>query len=165
MYKRQPQGLRSVSISLERVGDVERSEGEREAALKRYRESLDICHRIVEQFGESPQSLRDVSISLERVGDVERSEGEREAALKRYRESLDLRRRIVEQFGESPQSLADVVASCFKMSQVDPLNAVKHLTEAKRISDFMAERNWLTADQSQWPTILKQLLDSLDGEE
>jgi hypothetical protein len=121
-----PQALRDVSVSLRQVGDVEKIGGEglggpREAIVL-YRESLEICRRIVEQFGETPEALRDVSLSLEGVGDVERIGGEGLGgpgeAIVLYRDSLKIRRRIVEQFGETPEALRDVALSLQRTAQV-----------------------------------------------
>ena len=159
-----PINLRDLTLSLDRIGDVELAQGDREAAVIRYRKSLGICQRIVKQFGESSQSLTDLTCSLNSVGDVELAQGDREAALKRYRKSLEISQRIVEQFGESPQSLSGMVIGCIKMYQVAPEAAGDYLTEAKYTADVLAEKNWLTSDQSNWPKILKQLLDSPEGE-
>ena len=106
------------SESLDRVGDVLRSKGEREEALKNYRESLSLCEKVVKDFGETPESLRDWSISLDRVGDILLSEGEREEALKNYRESFRLREKVMKDFGETQVSLRDIFVTQVKLVQV-----------------------------------------------
>ena len=122
-----PQSLRDVSVSLNKVGDVERAKGKRVAALVKFRKSLQLREQIVEQFGASPESLRDVSISLNKVGDVERAEGNRAAALDKYQRSLQLCEQIVEQFGASPQSLEDWALSLYRVGRI--LEAIAQLEE------------------------------------
>jgi hypothetical protein len=112
-------------VSLNKLGDVklrvgtESSVGE---AFVHYEESLEVCRRIISEFGESPDRLRDVSISLERLGDVklrvgtESSVGE---AFVHYEESLDVRRRIISEFGESPDRLRDVSVSLFRLVSIE----------------------------------------------
>ena len=66
-----PESLRDLSVSLDRVGDVELVEGRREEALSAYRRSLEISERIVSHFGETPESLSDVVVSRFKMSQAE----------------------------------------------------------------------------------------------
>ncbi len=113
------QDLRDLSVSLNRVGDVERALGQREAALRAYQRGLEISERIAGDFGETPESLRDLSVSLDNVGDVELALGQREAALRAYQRGLEIRERIACDFGETPESLRDLSVSLNKVGDVE----------------------------------------------
>ena len=106
-----PEALRDVSVSLNKVGDVELALGERERRWRPTRRGLEISERLLETFGETPEALRDVSVSLDRIGDVELALGERESALAAYRRGLEIRERLLETFGETPEALRDVSVS------------------------------------------------------
>ena len=79
-YGETPQALRDLSVSLDRLGDVQRETGEVAAATAAYEESLALRRRLVDAYGETPQALRDLSISLNRLGDVRRETGDVAAA-------------------------------------------------------------------------------------
>ncbi|MEM9353568.1 MAG: hypothetical protein AAGA92_11190 [Planctomycetota bacterium] len=136
------QSLRSVSISLERVGDAVRKQ-DPERALRLYEESMEIRRGIVERFGKDAQSLRGVAASLYRVGDAVRQQ-DRERALRLYKESMEIHRGIIERFGEHAQSLRDVSVSLNKVGdavrQQDPERALRLYEESMAIRRGIVER-------------------------
>jgi len=91
-----PESLRDLSISLDRVGDVDRALGEQESARGSFVESLEIRRGLVERLGETPESLRDLSISLDRVGDVDRALGELESARALWQEGHEIAQRLAQ---------------------------------------------------------------------
>jgi tetratricopeptide (TPR) repeat protein len=114
-----PESLRNVSVTLEKVGDLEREQGQTVLALARYRKSLEICERIVREFGETPVSLRGLGISLMKLGDMERAQGEMTPALTRYQRSLDICERVVREFGETREGLRILSISLDKVGDVE----------------------------------------------
>jgi tetratricopeptide (TPR) repeat protein len=66
-----PTTLRDLSISLNKVADIQRDRGQLEDALSAYTESLTLSRRILTTYGETPQSLRDLSISLNNVANIQ----------------------------------------------------------------------------------------------
>ncbi|MGH3822516.1 MAG: hypothetical protein ACRDRA_06710, partial [Pseudonocardiaceae bacterium] len=62
-----PIALRDLSVSLNKVANIQRERGELDDALSAYTQSLDLSQRILTSYGETPQSLRDLSISLDNV--------------------------------------------------------------------------------------------------
>ena len=85
---------RSLSISLERVGDAARALGRLEDAERAYAESLAVRRVLRERLGDTPQVLRDLSISLNKVGDAASALGRLEEALNAYQEAAILLRRL-----------------------------------------------------------------------
>ena len=152
---------RSLSVSLDRVGDIDLQEGNRKEALKRYQQSLNICEKIVEQFGETPQSLRDVSVSLDRIGDIELKEGSRENALKRHQQSLDICQKIVDQFGESPLTLRDVSVSLSKVGDIE-LQDGKREVALERFQESLDICQRIVQQFGEAPQSLRDVSASLD---
>jgi tetratricopeptide (TPR) repeat protein len=67
-----PTVLRDLSVSLDKVADIQRERGQLEDALTAYTESLTLARRIQTTYGDTPQSLRDLSISLDNVANIQR---------------------------------------------------------------------------------------------
>jgi tetratricopeptide (TPR) repeat protein len=63
-----PEALRDWSVSLDRVGDVQRAMGDVAAARGRYEQSLELRERLVKLTGESPEALSDLATGLGRPG-------------------------------------------------------------------------------------------------
>ena len=65
-----PEARRDVTVSLERVADIEKERGDLDAALAKYEESLEIRRALLEELG-TPQARRDVDVSLGRIAGIE----------------------------------------------------------------------------------------------
>ena len=113
-----PEALREWSVSLERVGDVQRALGDLAGARERYEQSLAVRERLVKLTGESPEALRDWSVSLERVGGVQQALGDLAGARERYEQSLAVSERLVKLTGESPEALRDLSISLERMGTI-----------------------------------------------
>jgi tetratricopeptide (TPR) repeat protein len=124
-----PESLRDLSISLDKVADVQRARGELAEALTGYTESLQLRRRIRQAYGETLESLRDLSLSLNKVADVQQARGQLAEALTGYTESLQLRRRIRQAYGETPESLRDLSISLNNVAGVQ--QARGQLAEAR----------------------------------
>jgi tetratricopeptide (TPR) repeat protein len=110
-----PETLRDLSVSLERVGDVQRARGELQAASASFEESLALARQLRQLLGDTPESLRDISVSLNFVGDVQRARGELQAASASYEESLALARQLL---SDTPESLRDIYFSLIRVGDV-----------------------------------------------
>ena len=89
-----PQGVRHLSTSLNRMGDLHRSAGDMASAKVAWEESLAIDRRLVETMGETPQGLRDLSVSLKRIGSLHEIAGDMAEAEAAYGESSALRQKL-----------------------------------------------------------------------
>ena len=112
-----PESRRDVSLSLERVADIERERGDLDGALARYEEGLEIALALLAELG-TPESRRDVSLSLERVADIERERGDLDGALARYEEGLEIRRPLMAELG-TPESRRDVSVSLNQVAGIE----------------------------------------------
>ena len=103
-----PELLRDISISLNKVGDMARAQGEPESAADYYRQSLAIRQQLQQLLGDTPEVLRDISVSLNKVGDMAWAQGEPESAADYYRQSLAIARQLQQLLGDTPQVLSDI---------------------------------------------------------
>ena len=83
-----PEALRDWSVSLNKVGDVQRALGDLAGARKRHEQSLAVRERLVKLTGESPEALRDLSISLERMGTISLDQHDTAAARAWFEQAL-----------------------------------------------------------------------------
>ena len=72
-----PTALRDLSVSLNKLANIQRDRGQLDDALTAYTESLHLSRRIQSTYGDTPQSLRDLSVSLDNVADIQRQLDER----------------------------------------------------------------------------------------
>ncbi len=112
-----PERLHDVSISLIRVGDIEKARGQYDEAMARYNESLAITRQLLSEE-ETLQRLRDVCVSLSGVGDIEQARGQYDGALARYGESLVITRQLLSE-EETPQRLRDVYVSLNRVGDIE----------------------------------------------
>jgi|GEM_PF-3187077 len=155
-----PEALRDWSVSLIKVGDVQRALGDVAGARGRYEESLKVSERLVALTGESPEALRDWSVSLEKVGDVQRALGDVAGAQGRYEESLKVSERLVALTGESPEALRDWSVSLNKVGDVQ--RALGDVAGARgRYEESLKVRERLVALTGESPEALRDLLVSL----
>jgi predicted negative regulator of RcsB-dependent stress response len=85
---------RDLSVSYNKVGDVQVAQGDRAGALKSYRDSLAIAERLATSDPGNAGWQRDLSVSYEKVGDVQVAQGDLAGALKSYRDSLAIAERL-----------------------------------------------------------------------
>jgi tetratricopeptide (TPR) repeat protein len=90
-----PEWQRDLSVSYERVGDVQRAQGDLKAALRSYADSRAIFERLAKSDPGDSRWQRGLSISYERVGDVQRAQGDLNAALQSYVDSRAIGERLV----------------------------------------------------------------------
>ena len=173
-FGRTPEALRDVSVSLHRVADAMRAQGEdsievdgeARSALSLYAESLALARALVRDFGPTPQALRDVSVSLNNVANTMRAQGvmrfeldgDTRSALSLYDESLELFRVLVQGFGPTPERLVDLFDSHANLheafrEQGDAASAREQLDLAAATLDELDARGWadaLQADRRSW---------------
>jgi tetratricopeptide (TPR) repeat protein len=153
---------RDVSVSLNRVGDVKLQGGDQAGALAAHQESLDIARKLAKQDPGNAEAQRDVAVSLERFGDVKLRGGDQAGALAAYQESLDIHRKLAAQDPGNAQARSDLVASLYKVSTAsDAQQARAALTEALAIIEKLEREHKLTAQQKNWPDILRAALSKL----
>ena len=82
---------RDLSVSHNRIGEVQRAQGDLVGALKSYRDGLAIRDRLAQSDPGNTQWQRDLSVSCNKVGEVQVARGDLAGALKSFRENLAIR--------------------------------------------------------------------------
>ena len=85
---------RDLSVSHDKIGDVQRAQGDLAAALTSYQASLAIAERLAKADPGNAGWQRDLSVSHDKIGDVQRAQGDLAAALTSYQASLAIRERL-----------------------------------------------------------------------
>ena len=85
---------RDVSVSYEKLGDLQQALGDGDQALKLFTASLEIAQRLAAAEPGRADYQRDVSVSYERLGDLQRALGDGDQALKLFTASLEIRERL-----------------------------------------------------------------------
>jgi hypothetical protein len=127
------QAQRDLSISFERLGDLEGAEGNAAAARDFYRRALQLRQRLAELLPSDVQAQRDLSISFNKLGDLERAEGNAAAARDFYRRDLEIAERLAELLPTIVEAQRDLVVSQYKLwqfylNQDLAAEATRHLT-------------------------------------
>ena len=156
-----PQGIRHLSASLNRVGDLHEFVGDTVSARAAYEESLALRRRLVKATGKRPRSIRDLSVSLVRLGDSHHSSGDLASARAAYEESLALRRRLVEVTGETRRSLRDLSVSLERLG--DTHHSSGDVASARAAyKESLARRRWIVEAMGETRQALRDLSVSLD---
>ncbi len=95
-YPENSRWQRELSVSLNKVGDVELQEGDADGAISRYNEALAIVGRLAERDPENLVWLRDVGLSLSKVGDARLHTRDTGGAIANYEQALEKLRRLSE---------------------------------------------------------------------
>ncbi|KAJ4830131.1 Protein nca1 [Turnera subulata] len=80
----------TLSVSLNKIGDLKYYDGDLEAAKSYYIRSLDVRRDAIKQHPDVPSQSLDVAVSLAKVADVDRNIGNENAALDRFQEAIKL---------------------------------------------------------------------------
>ena len=135
---------RDLSVSYERVGDVQVAQGDLAGALKSYRDSLATFDRLTKSDPGNAGWQRDLSVSYERVGDVQVAQGDLAGALKSYRDSLAIRDRLVKSDPGNAGWQRDLSVSLnnvgnVQVAQGDLAGALKSYRDSLAIADRLAK--------------------------
>src|SRR5271166_4398498 len=85
---------RDLSVSHERIGEVQQAQGDLAAALTSYQASLAIAERLAKADPGNAGRQRDLSVSYEKIGEMQQAQGDLAAALASYQASLAIRERL-----------------------------------------------------------------------
>ena len=88
---------RDLSVSYNKLGDLQSALGEGEAARQYYEKSLLLREQLVKQEPGRADYQRDLSVSYDRLGDLQRALGEGDAARQYYEKSLSIAEQLVKQ--------------------------------------------------------------------
>jgi tetratricopeptide (TPR) repeat protein len=87
---------RDLSVSHERIGDVQRAQGDLAAAQLSFQAALAIRERLAQADPGNAGWQRDLSVSHDRIGDVQKAQGDLAAARLSFQASLAIRERLAQ---------------------------------------------------------------------
>ena len=135
---------RDLSVSQDRIGDVQVARGDLSGALKSYRNGLAIADRLAQADPGNAGWQRDLSVSYDRVGDVQVAQGDLAGALKSYRDSLAIRDRLAQSDPGNAGFQRDLFVSHVKIGDVqvaqgDLAGALKSYRDGLAIAERLAQ--------------------------
>jgi tetratricopeptide (TPR) repeat protein len=86
---------RDLSVSHDRIGDVQQAQGDLAAALASYQAGLSIRKRLAEADPSHAERQRDLSVSHNKIGLIEAALGHKEEALKRFNQGRAITQRLM----------------------------------------------------------------------
>jgi tetratricopeptide (TPR) repeat protein len=117
-HRKNPERLRDLSVSMNKLGDVAQALGQLEEAKAAYAQGEALARALIDDYGKNPERLRDLSLSMERLGDVARALGQLEEAETAYAQGEALARELIDVYGESVLSLDVLASSTLHLGQV-----------------------------------------------
>jgi tetratricopeptide (TPR) repeat protein len=85
---------RDLSVSYEKLGDVQQAMGDLDGALKSFSDDLAIAAALSDSDPGNAQMRWDLSISYEKLGDLQQARNDLNGALNSYREALAIREKV-----------------------------------------------------------------------
>ncbi len=113
------QAQRDLSVSLDKLGDVEVAAGNLAGAREHYARSLQTREELARADPDSAQAQRDLSVSLEKLGNVEVAAGNLAGAREHYARSLQARQELEAGDPDSAQAQRDLSVSLNKLGDVE----------------------------------------------
>ena len=157
---------RDVAISLQKIGDIRTQQGDDEGALEYFQESLRICRELLAREPANVDWQRSVAMNFYRVGDARLKLGQTQAASSAYRASLEMARALVANTPGNARSQIELVISLFRIANIatDTYEKRTALEEALGILVPLETDGALTAQQKDWPDILRKMIAGLPAE-
>ena len=135
-------GIRDLSVSYHKLGDIERALGNPEGAKRNYEKALEIREKLAEETG-TIESWRDLSVSYNKLGDIEKALGNLEGAKRNCERDLALSVKLAEETN-TVRSRRDLSVSYKKLGDIEkalgnPEGAKRSYEKALEISEKLAE--------------------------
>ena len=147
-----------LSVSYDRIGDVQVAQGDLAGGLKSYRDSLAIRDRLAQSDPGNAGWQRDLSVSYEKIGDVQVAQSDLVGALKSYRDSLAIMEPLTTSNPDNAGWQRHVAVSHAKIA--DTLKKSGERAEAlqtlQRAHAIMVRLTALSPDNAQWKRDLDQ---------
>ena len=117
------QAQRDLSISYERLGDVNHQADQLDQASEYCRKALAIREKLAEADPSNSQTQRDLSISYERLGDVSHQAGQVVQAREYFQRALDIHERLAKADPSNALVQRDLMFSDYKLGQLHHADA------------------------------------------
>jgi tetratricopeptide (TPR) repeat protein len=133
---------RDLSVSFNKIGDVQVAQGDLAGALKSYRDSLAIRERLAKSDPANAEWQRDLSVSFNNIGNVQVAQGDLAGALKSYSDDLAIAERLAKSDPANAEWQRDLSVSFEKVGDVQVAQG-DFAGALKSYRDTLAIREWL----------------------
>ncbi len=135
---------RDLSVSLDRIGNVRRDQGNLAEALGAYTQGMEIAERLMKDDPSSAANARGLSVNLNKIGDVRSAQGNLAEALEAYTRGMKIAERRLEADPSSAEYARDLSVSLERIGDVhrDQGNLAEALgayTSAMEIAERLVE--------------------------
>ena len=153
-YPDDPEWQWKLTVTLNRLGFIERSGGEETEALKAYKEAAGIMRPIADRDPNNVTWQRELALSLEGIGDVKSETGDARSALAAYDEGLAIIRRLARDHPDDAELQRQIDIDVrldktgdMKLATGDTTGAEADYQEGLTIARGLVERN---PGNTQW---------------
>jgi tetratricopeptide (TPR) repeat protein len=153
-----------LSVSHNKIGDVQRAQGDLAAALTSYQAALAIAKRLAKADPGNAVVQRDLSVSLNNIGEVQKVQGDLAAALQSYQASLAIIARLAQADPANAVVQRDLSTAHNKIGEVqraqgDLAAALTSHQVALAIAERLAQAPPLEAESSARPLSIDALAE------
>ena len=106
---------RDLSVSHNKIGDIEQAQGDLAAALTSFQAGMAIRRKLTAADPDNSEWRRDLSVSHDKIGDIEQAQGNLAAALTSFQAGMAIRRKLTTADPGNSQWQLDFVISCWKV--------------------------------------------------
>jgi tetratricopeptide (TPR) repeat protein/pimeloyl-ACP methyl ester carboxylesterase len=117
-YPSEREWQRDLAVAYEKIGDLQKAQGDLAEALKFYNDDLTIAERLAKLDPRDARGQRDLSICYEEIGDVQMAQSDLKGALKSYKDSLSIRERLAQFDPASPGWQSDLSFTYIRLGDV-----------------------------------------------
>ena len=154
---------RDLSISFNKIGDMQKAQGDLSAALKSYSDGLTIRDRLAKSDPANAGWQRDLMVSFNKIGDMQVAQGDLSAALRSYSDGLAIADKLAKSDPANAGWRRDLMVSFNKIGDVqvaqgDLLGALKSYRDGLTIRDRLTKSDPANAD---WQRDLSLSFDRL----
>ena len=154
-----------LTISLNKVGDVQEAQGNRADALKSYQDALAIADRLAQSNPGNTDWQHNLSVSHDRIAAVQIAQGHLADALASYRDSLAIADRLAQSDPGNAAWQSDLAVSYdnvgdVQVAQGSQTEALKSRRKANAIIDGLAKSD---PSSSRWQRELSVSFNKIGG--
>jgi tetratricopeptide (TPR) repeat protein len=166
-----PRSQRDLSVSYNKIGDVQSAQGDLPSALSSYKQGLEIAQKLAARDPANTGWQRDLSVSYIKIGDVQSAQGDLPSALSSYKQGLEIAQKLAARDPANAQWKTDLVISLGKLASIleqqgtpQKREAGVNYQQALELLQSLAVENRLTAEQKTWISQLEVRLKAITEE-
>ncbi|NQW09139.1 MAG: tetratricopeptide repeat protein, partial [Alphaproteobacteria bacterium] len=141
---------RDLSVSHNKIGDVQVTQGDLGAALDSFRASHTIFERLAAVDPGNAGWQRDLAVSNERVGDMEDRNGNTPKAIAAFERALAIYEALLARYPDNTQMRVYSVIPRWRLGRLLGVDGRHHLERALAILKELETTNRLDAERTSW---------------